>query len=239
MKGRIIYIEGHKASEAQSKEAYNSFVKHGYEVELYPGLTPETIDESEFPFKDLPGGRLESFKTNEPEKYLLKKSCVFNNLRFYRDVIEADETMLFIEHDAICIAPWNVRWQNFDDYCFLSYEYCWQKPNVLSRFQPLVNYMISHVRTTPLPYFNGVNKFKENYPLKYYKDSIYHGAVMSPGTAAYAVTPAGAKKMLDAAKKNGIDQSDFQINSKVLGMTFAFPSPVKYNKENLNTSHNL
>ena len=60
---------------------------------------------------------------------------------------------------------------------------------------------------------------------------------MAPGTAAYAITPKGAMKMLKAVQKYGIDQSDFMINSHNIEMQCLIPSPVKFNKINLSTSY--
>ena len=62
---------------------------------------------------------------------------------------------------------------------------------------------------------------------------------MIPGTAAYAISPKGAKKLLRAAKDIGIDQSDFFINTHNIKIDYVNPSPVKFNSKNLNTSHRL
>ena len=61
---------------------------------------------------------------------------------------------------------------------------------------------------------------------------------MTPGTVAYIVSPVGAKKLLEAIKKHGIEQSDFHINEANVPLSYMHPSPVIYNT-NLNTSHNL
>ena len=61
---------------------------------------------------------------------------------------------------------------------------------------------------------------------------------MAPGTGAYAITPAGAKKML-AATENVIDQSDFMLNEYNLKIEYVYPSPVKFNTENLSTSYGI
>ena len=60
---------------------------------------------------------------------------------------------------------------------------------------------------------------------------------MAPGTASYAITPNGAKKLLDAADKYGLDQSDFFINSFNVEMNYIHPSLAKFNETNLQTSH--
>ena len=45
--------------------------------------------------------------------------------------------------------------------------------------------------------------------------------------------------MLDTIYRNGIDQSDFMINSFNLKMQCLIPSPVKFNKINLSTSYGI
>jgi GR25 family glycosyltransferase involved in LPS biosynthesis len=85
-----------------------------------------------------------------------------------------------------------------------------------------------------------LNQFAwSGYDLGYHKESIYHGAMMTPGTSAYILTPRGAKKLLSAAEKHGLDQSDFIINNDVLNMEYIYPSPVKFQKVNPNLSHRL
>ena len=236
MKCDIIYIEGHAKSEKQANLSLETFLNRGYDAQLVPGVTPYTIDETEFSYPDLPNSRLSCFKEEDHNKYLFKKSCIFNHLRFWNRVIEDDEPRIFAEHDSICTHRWKTTWV-FDDFCFLAYDHCWKEPSVLHQFNRLVNYMRAHERQVPSPYFEGVNKFKQDYPLKYHRETVYQNHIMTPGTVAYAMTPAGAKKLLAAVEKYGIEQSDLQINSHVLGMTHVYPSPVKFNTENLNTSH--
>ena len=60
---------------------------------------------------------------------------------------------------------------------------------------------------------------------------------MTPGTAAYMLTPAGARKLLRAAEKHGLEQSDFIINERNMKLQYITPSIVKFNKRNLNLSH--
>ena len=74
--------------------------------------------------------------------------------------------------------------------------------------------------------------------MKYYKDSIYKGAICSPGAAAYALSPKGARNFLRGAEK-GLEQNDFTINSHNLRLQYLYPSPISYQKDNLNLSHTL
>lgn len=227
MKVQITYIDQPDSIE-QAERSLQSFRDHGWDVDLVEGITPSTLDEDEFPYDDLEESRLASFKVNEPNKYPIKKSCLFNNLRFCKSVIDAKQPMVFAEQDAICIGSCQ-NWQ-FDDYLCLTFDYAFRPPTALAK--PPFNQWY-HLSIT------GVQTFPPDYPLKYYKKSIYKGAIMAPGTAAYALTPRGARKILNAAEQNGLEQSDFLINEKVVRMQYVYPSPVKYDKVNLNLSHKV
>jgi len=79
----------------------------------------------------------------------------------------------------------------------------------------------------------------DNYPLLYYRENVWKDSMMAPGTGAYAITPQGANKMLEAVEMFGMDQSDFMINSFNVRMQYVLPSPVKFNTVNLSTSYGL
>ena len=229
MKAKIHCIKGHTASVSQAEVALESFNRYGWDAELVEGCTPQTIDPEEgYLNSDLKGGRLESFRSSEPPKYDIKKACFINHVRHWRRVLEANEPMAFVEHDAICTGkPPNLVTA---PYVFLAYETALNQ-GVFAGRADLRNYKIQ-------PSLQTISPFPDNYPLRYYKESIYKGAIMTPGTVAYIVNPVGAMKLLDAIQRYGIEQSDFHINSHNVKMSYMYPSPVKYNK-NLNTSHTL
>ena len=223
MKAQIIYVKGHKGSEDQSLQALESFQMFGWDAERIEGVTPETLQESDFPYPDTVGSRMADFKSQLDQannKYYIKKSCLFNNLKFAQRVLEQDEPMAFIEHDALAIEPPD-HW-DFAEFLSLSYEYAFQSPTCLNK-SPYTEYKLQGVP--------GTNPFPVDYPVQYYHQSLYKGALQTPGTAAYALTPAGAERLLEAAEVNGLEQSDYIINSHNLDMQFVWPSPVKYNKE--------
>ncbi len=229
MKARIHYIKGHEKSEQQANAASDSFGRNGWEVELVKGVTPDTLDPNEgYLSGDLKGGRLESFRTSEPRKYNIKKSCFINHVRHWRKVLEEGRSMAFVEHDAICVGPPPpiVTAQ----YIFLAMERA-LKQEVFESRSDLHRYKLK-------PPLQNIAPFPDNYPLRYYKESIYKGSIMTPGTVAYIVSPVGAKKLLEAIQKHGIEQSDFHINEANVPLSYMHPSPVIYNT-NLNTSHNL
>lgn len=231
MKAVVVYVKGHEVSEQHKDRLVASLDQYGWDYELWEGVTPDTIEEEDFPFKDLEGGRLQSFKTNEPRKYPIKKSCVFNHLYFAQRVLYDNEPMIFLEHDQlVCAPPPEII---FRDYCQLNTEYAFKPPSVLANYPQFVKW------DNTSPKLHGAHEFGFGYPLKYYKHSIYHNKAMVPGTGAYALSPSGAKKLLDAAKRNGLEQSDFFYNEGVLNIETLFPSPVKFQDTNPNLSHGL
>lgn len=227
MKVKIIYVAEHEGSIGQAQQSLNSWISHGWNAELQQGVTPMSLDYSMFPYPDLENGRLQSFKENEPRKYPIKVSCLFNNLLFAQKVLEENEPMVFAEHDSICIGKYDED-IIFEDFCYLAMEYAFKKPNVVHR----LNYKLDTTK-------RGVWDFPKNYPLKYYKKTKYKGHFMSPGTIAYMLSPSGAAKYLDAAKENGLEQSDLSYNNNVLRLQYIMPSIVKFNPKNLNLSHKL
>lgn len=130
MKSFLIYVEGNDASEHCKEIAEKSLQKYGWDYEPIAGITPKTLDETEFPYSNIKGGRLESFAENEPRKYPIKKSCVFNNLRHATRVIDAGEPMIFLEHDIEVIDKCEIPF--FEDYLFLSFDYAFKKPSILA-----------------------------------------------------------------------------------------------------------
>ena len=202
-----------------------SLQKHGYEVDMVAGVTPATLDFGEFPFPLLPKGRLADFHAKDRQRYLTKLSCLYNHIRFARRVIDEGQPVLFLEHDVLAVAP--LPHMDFESYCFLGYETALRRPGPLPRYRGFVATGNS-----------GINDFPADYPMKYHKRSIYHGAVQTPGTGAYALMPAGAELILAAAER-GLDQSDFLINAKVLRLQYVFPSPFRYQSKNLGLSHGL
>ena len=226
MKGQIVYIKGHKKSEEQAKVAYDSFLRYNWDMELVEGVTPETINEDEFPYPEAKNSRLADFKKQNKMVYITKKSCIFNHLRFFDKVIEQDEPMLFAEHDAICVGKPPVQLP--EDYMHLAIKETFFPPGKLAIGS------CQQYRTMFDDAVMGVNEYPKNF-LKYKKDNAYNGATMTVGTTAYIMTPSGARKMKDAIMKNGIEQSDFQINSKTVHLQYHHPNLIRYN-QNLSTS---
>jgi hypothetical protein len=60
---------------------------------------------------------------------------------------------------------------------------------------------------------------------------------MIPGTAAYAIQPHAAEKLLKTLDKVGWEQSDFFINTKTVNMQYVTPEYFTFKSQNLNMSH--
>jgi len=223
MKGRIIYIKGHKESEQQAKDCLNSSRKYNsWQVELKEGITPDTLEKIP---PIIENSRLLNFKKENENIFLTKISCVTNHINFWKEVVDLGEPMCFLEHDSICISE--IPKIRFNEYLLLNTEYVFKNPSKLA---------IARLREYNFPKLKGVNPFPFDYPLTYYRENIWKGSFMAPGVAAYAVTPRGAEKLLKVADKN-IDQADFIVNSNNIEMEYLYPSVCKFNNKNLSTSH--
>lgn len=233
--GKIIYVPNHEKSIAQAEESERSFAQYkGWDVRLRAGLTPKTFTEP-LRLKWIENGRMEGH-ASRIERYpdeearwhhmlLTKKSCAMNNIRHWQEIVKTGKTMVFLEHDSICYGDWEDP--EFEDVLILNMQHVFDDPSPLARFW----------RYTPKKKEKGVHPMEPTHPIRYKYENAYHRSLLIPGTAAYAMTPQGAQKMLDGVKKYGIDQSDYMINSKLVNLEYLFPSIVKFNTENLATSH--
>jgi len=223
MIGQIVYVKGHAESEKQAQQAYKSFKNYKWDVELSVGLVAKDVDDSSI--KIVEDSRLLNFKQENRRRYLTKLACALNHVKFWEKVVDANTPMAFLEHDAVCTQPYTHY--DFQDYLILNAEFVFRPPNKLG---------LQQFKDFNWPSF-GVCDLPENYPLSYYRNNVWKDSFMAPGTGAYIISPSGAKKMLNAVEKYGIDQSDFMINSKNLRIQYINPSPVKFNKVNLSTSY--
>src|SRR6056300_503490 len=131
MKSFVIYIKGHKESEKQAAEAIASFERYGWSVELKEGLTPNTVEDiKEYKqYSIVKNSRLLNFKEENYRRYLTKVSCAMNHIRFFQEVIDAGEPMIFLEHDALCTTVWEDY--DFEEYLLLNSEHVFRPPNKL------------------------------------------------------------------------------------------------------------
>jgi len=224
MKAFIYYISNHTPSILQAEDALRSFnINSGWEPTLTKGITPKTLEE--YPtIKEQ--SRLLNFQKENENRFKTKVSCAMNHLTFWEKVVELNEPCAFIEHDAICIGSW--KNYDFDEYLILNADHVFRPPNKLG---------IKKYESFEFPKTDSPKDLPKNYPLQYYRENNWKGSNMAPGTGAYAITPKGALKMLKAAKFDGLDQSDFMINSH--NVKLQYMTLFKFNKQNLSTSYGI
>lgn len=223
MKAFIHYINNHTPSIMQAEQSLKSFgLYSGWEPVLKKGITPKTLKDHP-PIKE--GSRLHNFAKENENRFKTKLSCAMNHVHFWREVVYLDEPCAFVEHDAICIGSW--RDYEFDEYLILNADHVFKPPNKLG-IQKFANYK--------WPKTNVPRNLPDDYPLVYYRENDWNGSKMVPGTGAYAITPKGAKKMLDIVEK-GIDQSDFMLNT--FNVNIQYMTLFKFNTVNLSTSYGI
>lgn len=221
MKSFVVYVEDHEDSKKQAQRCKLSCNRSGFEAELMSGVTPKTLSEYATNYKDAEGARITSFKRESKKVYESKKSCFTNHVRVWKKCIELNEPVAFIEHDAGNIREWdNIQ---FDDVLILNVESAFKQP------------VFDHVQNKPV--FNlSINEYS-NTPLIYNKENQWKGAAMIPGTAAYAITPKGAQKLLTNLETYGWEQSDYFINSYNVKLQYVVPEYFTLISPNLNMSH--
>lgn len=224
MKSFIIYVKGHKESERQAKKTLSSCDNSGFDAELMEGITPQTVDKNNL-YPDAYGARIVSFKKESSKVYNSKKSCFTNHIRVWKRCIELNEPVVFLEHDVANVRNWVPGQILFDEVLIL---------NITSAFTVTTFEHIKHL--TP-KYNFGLNSYNKS-PLIYHKENQWKGSLMIPGTASYAVTPKGAKRLLNNLDKYGWEQSDFFINSYNTNLQYVIPEYFTFHPEqNLNMSH--
>ena len=220
MKSYIIYVKGHEKSEQYANACLKSCLNSGFEAELLEGVTPDTIDQYD-QYPEIEDGRATYFKKENTKKYLTKKSCFTNHVRVWEKCIELNEPVAFLEQDSYCVWNWdNIR---FDELLILNIQSAFKQP-VFDHIGYKPNFQLSkHVYNQS--------------PLVYNKKNAWNESIMIPGTAAYAITPKGASRLLDNLATYGWDQSDYFINSHNVNMEYMMPEYFTFKFKNLNMSH--
>lgn len=223
MKAFILYIKENSLSEQYALKCKQSFKNHsGWTPEWFEGITPLTIDRyTTFEHKT------HSFADNvlskgDKQVYLSKKSCAHNHYYLFKVCVELSEPIAVIEHDSYCVGDWsNYR---FDDILVL---------NITSAIRDGIQ-DIHHRRNKNTIIASGIQDINLT-KLNYYWDPNITGHMM-PGTAAYAVTPDGAQKMINVFEKIGWDQSDAIINTTFVRIQTIMPELFTFQLPNLRTS---
>tara|TARA_E500000178_G_scaffold355993_1_gene430968 strand:+ start:2306 stop:3004 length:699 start_codon:yes stop_codon:yes gene_type:complete len=230
MKAFIIYIKNHEGSTATANLTLESCEKHGYSAELYEGITPSTLSAWEEKYK------LENKVLNPSHMYdrqigingseftyQCKYSNFLNHYTLWNKCVELDEKIIILEHDALAVSEW--KNPKFDELLVL---------NVRSG---LYGEELDKLRKPEL--YKGVHDYKNKY-LNYKAKNIWFDASMIPGTASYAISPKGAKRLISNIKKYGWDKADYIVNNKSVHMQYIQPDYFHFSHhiiKNQRTSH--
>ena len=228
MKAFIIYVQGNEHSEQYADNALDSFKStSGWEPVLFKGINLTTLPnwEKQYPLQMKKLSRAASFYARETNtKYKTKKCCSMNHYRLFKKCVKMNEPIAVIEHDSHCIGDWLDV--DFDDVLILNAKSAIQQPAMGIGIQEKNEGRIK----------KGIHDI--NFKGLYYRhDPEIIGANIMPGTAAYAVTPTGAHKMIDVYENVGWEQSDFIINTHYVRIQTIAPELFTFKLENLSMSH--
>lgn len=223
MKCFTIYVANHEGSIRQVKNCLASCKKLEYSVTPFPGSTPNKML-TPFEYESIKDSRVRIFENDNHKKYLAKKACFSNHIRLWKECVKLDEPIIVLEHDAIAVKKWDNP--EFEDVLVLNIGSAFGR-SIFNSTRPGLEF-----------YKEGINKL-EGTKLKYNRNNIYKNSYMIPGTASYAITPQGAKKLLVALVENGWEQSDYFINTYNVDIRYSAPDYFKLNQNNLHLSHGV
>jgi hypothetical protein len=233
MKAFIIYIPNAKSIE-YANNCLASFKEFsGWEPELFEGLTTKTLDDYETAvgyFKMKSPSRAEQYCSDNTVKCRIKKCCSLNHYRLFNHCVKLNEPVAVIEHDSHCVGDWGDH--EFEDVLVLNTHSAIHQ-DIL---RPILSQNMNEsgvLRTTN----EGIRDI--NFAGLRYRtlDPELAGQHIMPGTAAYAITPTGARKMVAAYHKYGWEQSDFMINTGYVRIQTVIPELFTFKLPNLSMSH--
>lgn len=229
MKAFIIFTDNYSQSVEYAIKVYKSFEGFSnWEPILFPGVNPYSISvfEEVYEIRNRLNSRVKEFSFLNRKVYLSKKACFLNHMRIWEQCVEINEPVAFIEHDSFCVNNWNNV--SFRDVLILNARSSCNQSIIQKNFKKYNH--DCHIKLYP-----GLNKWKA--PLYYRHEKIKPFPSMMPGTAAYAITPTGAKKLLNHVDKHGWEQSDHFINTNVVNIQYYNPDFFVFKLPNLKTSH--
>lgn len=227
IKSFIIYVSSNKKSVEYANICLES-CKGKFDAKLFEGVTPETLStyEEQYPFTHMIDSRAQDFSKESNQLYKIKKSCFMNHVRLWNLCIELNETIAVIEQDSFCVRPWQPV--EFEDVLILNFQSAWNQRIFKGYWKE------GHSKPTIK---DGVFDYQDNKMMNYHRKNNYHNSYRIPGTAAYAVSVQGAKKLLDSLNKNGWEQSDYFVNNKNVKLQGIGPEFFTFKLPNLNMSH--
>ena len=83
MKSFVIYIESHKESIKQAKDAYRSSKNAKFDVEMTAGITPKTFNNYKH-YNEIANGRVVGMKRESKKLFETKMSCFLNHVEIWK-----------------------------------------------------------------------------------------------------------------------------------------------------------
>lgn len=221
----IIHLPDHKQSVAYANESFRSCKNKNFDVELFAGYYYKNIDN----FKHIPDfmkkSRAEDFyKEQNTNRFLSKRSIFANGYSLWKKCIDINENIVVLEHDSICKRQWD--FPEIDDILILNIESAFNQ-KLLKEFVKKNKKKFPNVK-------KGIHRYSS--PFIYHRKNAYHGSFIMPGAAAYAISPKGAKKLIDSAEKYGWEQNDHFINTHNVNIDYVAPEYFTLKLPNLNLS---
>lgn len=164
------------------------------------------------------------YKEQNTNRFLSKRSIFANGYSLWEKCIELNENIVILEHDSICIRKWD--FPDIDDILILNIQSAFNQ-KLLKEFVKKNKKKFPHIQ-------KGINRYSS--PFIYHRKNVYHGSFIMPGAAAYAISPKGAKKLIDSAEKYGWEQNDHFINTHNVKINYVAPEYFKLKTPNLNLS---
>ena len=225
MKSFVIHV---KSSE-KSKQYASACMKScwgKFDVELFEGVERSTLEEWDnklYALSPMTNSRAVGHYLDTKERYETKKSCFLNHVRLWQECLKLNKPIAIIEHDSHCIRSWdNIK---FDELLILNITSAFRQ-RVFNSLRPQVD---------AIDWGFGIKPYTES-PLVYTKKNTFEGGLMMPGTAAYAITPKTARRLLSHLEL-GWEQSDYYINTNSVNIEYVVPEYFSFRLPNLRTSH--
>lgn len=226
MRTYIIHIASNSQSVETASLALETSWEHGYDSKLFPGITPETLGRFDTQLKVIKPSHMYDRQigiNGTRRAYECKYSNFLNHYTLWKSCVASDEPFVVLEHDVIAVRPWDNP--EFDEML------------VLNMYSGLHEQQFNSILKPELK--EGVHPYVNPF-LIYRSENRYKGAAMIPGSAAYAISPKGAKRLIDNVKKFGWDKADYIINNKAIKMEYSNPDYFTFSHHivpNQRTSH--
>lgn len=227
MKAYIIHITDNDQSVHTASLALESSWENGLDAKLFSGITPSTLQ------NHVKNGLSVMRPSHMYDRqvgingtkhtYECKYSNFMNHYMMWESCVAADEPFVILEHDVIMVRPWDDP--EFDEML------------VLNIHSGLHEKQFDRILKPELK--EGVHPYVNPY-LIYRSKNRWEHAGMIPGSAAYAISPKGAKRLIDNVKKYGWDKADYIINNKAIKMEYSYPDYFTFSHHivpNQRTSH--